>query len=229
MPMDALNQFAEFPVWALALVAILVIVVIITRGTALVFAVCYAFFWGKTRLWFNRKAGSDFMPAKRIERPQSIAAAIGVVLLVVHAIADQIPTGEGVSVTKMLLTNLSTLVILAFLFYTVKRYRDRSQIVGAQQARWEALYLFLSCMTIFAVAAMAIALFIMLLAVIFLMDKGFDFTHKNLHAGATSDGTPASSGMNFSCDHIRMLDGHCYKYGRKCDILKGGSCMDKNS
>lgn len=216
------KQLSEFPVWAYVLLGIFMLFTLITQIITIFFVICYTFCWEKTRTWFNHKAGTDFMPAKRIEKPQAIAAVAGIGMVILSFISDAFPKSEDPSTLRFF--NLQTLVIIGLLIYAAVRYRRFAKTVGAQRARWETVYLILSCLTIFAASGMAFTLFILIYALIFIFDKGGNFAIKSLHGGVSADGTPASSGKRFSCDHIRMLDGHCYQSGSKCRYLTNNYC-----
>lgn len=184
----------QIPTWAIALIGALGVIMIVFYCIASVFIISYLFFWEKMKMWFNKKAGAEFMPEKRIERPQLIAGVIGVILAVVIAIAG----ATGVSAESLAqLTPMSIILgviqwggLIWFVIYCRKTYRQKVANMGKQGARWSTIYLLCSCTTIVMLSVMLSTYVMMVYAALFIFDKGWNFSFSNTKGNSSGGNVP---------------------------------------
>ena len=130
----------------LVLLGVTTIFMLILQICVSIFLVCYAFCWQWLRRWFNKRAGVDFMPENRVDRPQSLAAAVGIGILVIMFILSLF--GES----SRFESYVSYAVIIVGVWYSVRYYSDCKKIVDAKAAKWMLIYMMLSCFSIMITA-----------------------------------------------------------------------------
>ena len=204
----------NLPTW---LFALLIPFVAVLKIASTIFIVCYIFFFKKLKRWFNKKAGVDFMPESRIEKPQIIAAAAGVIFIVVSIFSAK--TAENI------LSPLASVVLVAGAIYTYFTLKKES---GKRLAFYVAAYYFLSCMTVFVIAAFVGGWVIAIYVLLFVLDKGYDFASDSMHGSASSDGSAQGAHLggshNVKCDEINAGTGICSISFSRCPCLDGRNC-----
>ncbi|MDR2131545.1 MAG: hypothetical protein LBP56_10360 [Odoribacteraceae bacterium] len=109
----------------------------------------YLLKWQSMRRWFNRRGGRDFMPVSRIERPQTIAITVGVIMTVVFIVGGML--GDDLSSTADI---FSLLAYAFFAVYCIRKYKRDKREIGKRAAKWYAIYTFVSCVVVASLSAL---------------------------------------------------------------------------
>lgn len=208
------------PVWLMTIVGLLSIVMFIFLIASCIFVIFYLFLWEKMRAWFNKKAESEFMPKKRIERPQIIAAIIGVAMVILSIINSMIgPAKSSAEITPLAI--ISGLIqygaLIWFGIYCRNTYKDRVAQMSKKAAKWSVIYLLCSCVTIILLSAALTGFVIAIYALFFIFDKLWDFSN---NSGTSVDSAKSSASQYRCCSSCKR-----FSYG-KCNDDQSATISD---
>lgn len=181
-----------------------------------VFMIFYLFFWKRLRRWFNKKAGVDFMPQRRLETPQYYAILGGGALGLVFFILSMIGKDTDIISTILNIAFVGWLIIIC-----IKIQKEKNK----KQAFYVSLYLLLSCMAILCLAALIGGFAIAACIILFLVDKFWDYGMESLHGQPTGDNSFIDdSGRRIECGQLNNISGYCKISFQKCDCLDHKTC-----
>lgn len=141
--------------------AVVTISTIIINFTGIAFFVSYIFFWKRMRAWFNKKAGVDFMPQKRIGRdlrPIVIAGGVFSVIVIIVNIFG----------TEDMANKIGFIAMMGLIAWSVARYRKLKPVIGGQAAKWAAIFHFGSSLIILGLT-ITIAVFAAMICIAILL------------------------------------------------------------
>lgn len=145
-----------------------------------VFLIAYLLFWKRMRVWFNEKAGVDFMQENRVGPDQKRIIIVGAAFAVVLVILNICGFDDWA-------TKIGGFAFVAAAAWSFVRYRRLIPTMGERAARWSSIFHFGANITVVAIVVSLSAFAIMLFVGIMLMGKISDFATGSMSTGSSGD------------------------------------------